>query len=152
MPNEHPSDSVRSRGVDLNSLLTEISGILRTVVHSGFNLQTRLDPKLGRVDAPRTQLNWLFVNLVVTAYDTLRQDGKFVITTADRHLDEAAAAEMGLAPGRYVQVELNMTTDGRSPGATALEIIRQAGGRIREKDAGASGKTLTVVFPSMPGA
>ena len=150
MTNELTADSVRSRGVDLNSVLDEISGILRTVVHSGFNLQTRFDPKVGRVDAPRTQLNWLFVNLVVSAYDTLRQDGKFVITTADRRLDEAAAGELGLAPGRYVQVELAMTTGGRSPGATALEIIRQAGGRIREKDAGESGKTFTVVFPSMP--
>ena len=152
MSNGHASDSVRSRGVDLNSLLTEIGGILRTVVHSGFNPQTRLDPNLGRVDAPRPQLNWLFVNLVVTAYDTLWQDGKFVITTADRHLDEAAAGEMGLTPGRYVQVELTMSAGGRSPGATALEIIRQAGGRIREKDAGESGKTLTLIFPSAPGA
>jgi hypothetical protein len=152
MANGYTSDSARARGVDLNSLLTEIGGILRTVVHSGFSLQTRLDPTLSRVDAPRTQLNWLFVNLVVTAYDTLRQDGKFLMTTADRHLDKTAAGEMGLAPGRYVQVELTMTTGGRSPGATALEIIRQAGGRIREKDAGESGKTLTLIFPSMPDA
>ena len=146
--NEPPgSHDCASTGVDLNSTLIEIAEILRSVASAAFHFQTQLEPHLGRINAAQRQMNWLFVNLATAAYDALRQGGKLIIATANIELDAATAAGMNLTPGAYVQVELTTTDGDPKPGASALEIIQQVGGRLFERAVCRQGKQLIVLFP-----
>jgi hypothetical protein len=136
-------------GVDVNATLSQIAEILRSVTSASLQLHTRFDPNPGRIDAAQQEINWLFVNLMTGAYDTLRKGGLLMIKTSQRDLDAAAASELELAPGGYVQVELITSSGGRSAGPAALEMVRQIGGGIREEAVPENGKTITVLLPQI---
>jgi PAS domain S-box-containing protein len=118
-----------ARPLALGDVVREIEPLLRRLVGTSIQLETKLDEKTGCVLADKVQLEQVLANLVVNAKDAMRGGGKVTITVAsadDLPADaqgpavarEAAGAAAGsalgplLTRGRYVRLSVRDTGTG----------------------------------------
>ena len=120
------------------------------------------------MDAP--QLENALLNLCINARDAMPDGGKLTIETANKWLDERAAAERELPPGQYVSLCVSDTGIGMAPDVVAhafdpffttkpmgqgtglgLSMIygfaRQSGGQIRIYTEVGKGTTMCLYLP-----
>ena len=154
--------------LDLNTLVTETSGLLTRLLGEDIELIVRQDPGLGHVKADPTQIDQVVMNLAINARDAMPRGGKLIIETSNTELDENYIQQhhVDLRPGPYVLLTITDTGIGmdkktqarifepffttKEPGkgtglglATAYGIVQQSGGYIwvhSELDKGASFK------------
>jgi PAS domain S-box-containing protein len=163
------------RPVDLSGLTQEMAQLLATVLSKRAVLKYNLAPELPAVEADATQLRQVVMNLITNASDAIgARSGVITLTTglidADaRYLSEIQAAE-GLAPGRYVYLEVSdtgcgMTEDvrtkmfdpffttkftGRGLGLAAVQgVVRAHRGAIKVYTQPGKGTTFKVLFPAL---
>jgi two-component system, cell cycle sensor histidine kinase and response regulator CckA len=148
-----------------------MTAMFRQLVGEQVQLETRLDPAAGDVEADLAQLEQVILNLVVNARDAMPGGGSCQIETAAVAVPEdLAGLRLGLEPGRYVRIAVEdtgggmseetkshlfepfFTTKERGKGsglglATVYGIVRQSGGRVHVESAVDRGTRVEVYLP-----
>jgi PAS domain S-box-containing protein len=161
--------------VDVNSLTEEMSQLLATVISRRAVLKFNLTNALPAVKADATQLRQVFMNLITNASDAIgERSGVITVTTGLIDADEPYLRDIlapeGLAPGRYVYIEVSdngsgMTDDvrqrifdpffttkftGRGLGLAAVQgIVRAHRGAIKVYTQLGKGTTFKVLLPAL---
>jgi PAS domain S-box-containing protein len=158
------------RVVDLNAELEAMSGMLRRVIGEDVSLEMHLDPTGGHARVDPGQLEQVIMNLVINARDAMPEGGTLALATRGAALDERQARARGVAPGRYLEIEVRDTGQGmdaatvarlfepffttKEPGkgtglglSTAYGIVRQSGGSIYAESAPGEGAAFRILLP-----
>ena len=160
----------RPEDTDLNLLLDELRGFIRSLLSEHVQLMIELDARPAWFRADRKQVEQIIFNLCLNARDVMPTDGN--LTLRVRQITLEAAAD-GTPPGRYVQLTVADTgagippevraklfqpffstkAKGRGTGlglATCLNIAQANGGTIRYDTELGKGTAFHVLFPEAP--
>jgi len=159
--------------VDLNDAVVDTEKMLRRLLGEDVVLETALDHAISRVRIDPGHLVQVLMNLAVNARDAMPRGGRLTIATREVDLDGTARA--GLAPGRYVRLEMTdtgcgMTAEvrsrvfepffttketGRGTGmglAVAHGIVEQCRGHIAVDSEPGVGTTFEIFLPAIDAA
>jgi signal transduction histidine kinase/ActR/RegA family two-component response regulator len=162
---------LQPRILDLNTLVADMSKLLRRLVREDIEFSFRLGDSLGRVKADPGQIEQVLLNLTVNASDAMPQGGKLTIETKKLKVDAAYAhARPPLRPGQYVQLVVTDTghgmdaitksrifepffttkESGKGTGlglATVYGVVRQSGGFIWVESSPGNGARFEIYLP-----
>jgi PAS domain S-box-containing protein len=162
---------LQPRIVDLNTIVINISKILKRLISENIELETSLAEGLGRVSADPSRIEQVIMNLAVNARDAMPEGGKLTIETANANLDTNYSRQhLNARPGRYVMLAVSdngvginnevlkhifepfYTTkeSGRGTGlglATVYGIVKQSGGYIWVYSEENVGTTFKIYLP-----
>jgi len=155
----------------LDTLIREGHEMLKPTLRQGVDVVLDLIPGL-RIDADPSQINQVFLNLVINANDAMLDKGIITISTRAESLDAHAVEPLGLVPGEYVSLTVadngtgmneetrakvfdpffTTKTDGKVLGsglglATVYGIVHSHQGAIRVESCLGEGSVFTVYFP-----
>jgi PAS domain S-box-containing protein len=157
--------------LDLNAVVADMGSLLRRLIGEDVELQTTLQPRLGRTTADRGQLEQVLMNLAVNSRDAMPAGGRLTIETADVELDEAfVQGHVGATGGPHVMLAVADTGEGmdeqtqshvfepffttkemgKGTGlglATVYGIVKQAGGYIALESRPGHGTTFRIYLP-----
>jgi PAS domain S-box-containing protein len=149
--------------LDLNTVMTDMAGILRRLLGAPVAIETDLAPTSVRVRIDRGQLEQVVMNLAVNARDAMPNGGTLTISTSSvsgagrgsARYARLAVADSGCGMTDEVKqhvFEPFFTTKGPDKGtglglATAYSIVTQAGGRIGIDSAPGAGTTFRIDLP-----
>jgi signal transduction histidine kinase/ActR/RegA family two-component response regulator len=157
--------------LDLNSLVADMSKMLRRLVREDIEFGFRLGDSLGRVKADPGQLEQVLLNLTVNASDAMPRGGKLTIETQRLKVDTRHAhARPPLQPGQYVQLVVTDTGHGMDTAtksrifepffttkeagkgtglglATVYGVVRQSGGYIWVESSLGNGARFEIYLP-----
>jgi PAS domain S-box-containing protein len=148
---------VQRESLDLNDVVRDMDRLLRRLIGAGVEVVSVLAPEPVQVEADRSQLEQVIVNLVLNARDAMPGGGKLVIATSHegdwvelRVEDTGVGIEESVRPHVF---EPFFTTKepGRGTGlglATVLGIVEQQGGRIELETAVGEGTTFRLRLPT----
>ncbi len=140
--------------LSLAEVLTGTEKLLHRLIAEDVQISSTIAPDLGSVKADPGQIEQVLVNLAVNARDAMPGGGRLNFALANVHLDDSHGAALGVAPGRYVRLEVSDTgcgmppevvsrifepffttkEEGRGTGlglSTVYGIVQQSGGSIR---------------------
>ncbi len=163
---------VEPRVLNLNSLLTEMTPMLQSIVGEAVEMESSLAVDLRNVEVDPAQLEQVVINLATNARDAMPGGGRLTIETADVLVEESTADEFGVRPGGYSLMSITDTGIGMDPEtqshifepffttkeygkgtglglATSYGAVRQCGGSIRVRTAPSQGATFEVYFPAV---
>ncbi len=159
------------RPIQLNSIIQDISNLLRRLIGENIEIASCLACSLGRVRADVSQLEQVLLNLAINARDAMPNGGKITLETANVELDEAyARAHPDVNPGPYVLMSVADTGCGMSPDvlahlfepffttkepgkgtglglSTVAGIVKNSGGHIRVFSEPGRGTTFKIYLP-----
>ena len=161
---------IQPRVLDLNEVVTSVEQLLIRTLGEHVELISDLAEDLESVLADPGQIEQVLINLAVNARDAMPGGGKLIIQTTNTDLDQPAAGQARLAPGRYVVVKVSDTGTGipkdvadrvfepffstkpKGEGtglglATVYGIIAQAGGNVRIYSEPGLGTVFTILLP-----
>jgi nitrogen-specific signal transduction histidine kinase/ActR/RegA family two-component response regulator len=162
---------LRSTSVDLNELITGVSGMLRPLIGEHLELELALAPELALVRADAGQIEQIVINMAVNARDAMEGGGRITLETANVHLDATSGLPLQtVVPGWYVMLavidrgagmdehtkrhlfEPFFTTKERGKGtglglATVYGIVKQSDGYIWVESEPGRGSTFRVYLP-----
>jgi CheY-like chemotaxis protein len=98
--------------VDLNLLLTDMTGMLGRLIGEHIEISLALAPGLSLALADRGQLEQVVMNLVVNARDAIPGGGRVTIETADVELENSLFHQEAIMHGRYVMLAVTDTGSG----------------------------------------
>ena len=162
------------RTIDLRELLDELQLLLQSTLPAKVQLRLEIGEDLPLVDADPTQLQQVFMNLVINGAEAVGDSVGTVIVSADvKVIDGEYAARLHtlypLAPGRYLTVEVHdsgcgmdaetmaqmfdpfFTTKPKGHGlglAAVSGIVRGHGGGLRVYSSPGGGTTIKVYLPA----
>ncbi|MCI0627697.1 MAG: ATP-binding protein [Acidobacteria bacterium] len=159
------------RNVDVNKVVSETLGLLRTAIGAHIAVRTVLAPDLAAALVDPTQLEQILMNLGLNARDAMPEGGQLIVETRDTELDEDYCRRYPYAhPGRYVLLTISDTGMGiakptmdhifepffttKEPGkgtglglATVYGIVKQHGGLIHVYSEPQLGTVFRVYLP-----
>lgn len=162
---------VELKVLSVNAVAGDSARMLKRLVGSNMNLETRLDPGAGQIKADAGQVSQVLMNLVVNARDAMSEGGKLIISTGNEEITERQPPMCLLpSPGKYVTVSVSDTGTGMEPEtvcrifdpffttkaegkgtglglSTVYGIVHQSGGGIDVKTAPGQGTTFKIYFP-----
>ena len=162
---------LQPRILDLNTLVADMSKLLRRLVREDIEFGFRLGDSLGRIKADPSQIEQVLLNLTVNASDAMPQGGILTIETQKLKVDEEyAQARPPLRPGQYVQLVVTDTghgmdattksrifepffttkDSGKGTGlglATVYGVVRQSGGFIWVETSPGNGARFEIYLP-----
>ena len=162
---------LQPRILDLNTLVADMSKLLRRLVREDIEFSFRLGDSLGRVKADPGQIEQVLLNLTVNASDAMPQGGKLTIETKKLKVDGAyALARPPLRLGHYVQLVVTDTghgmdaatmsrifepffttkESGKGTGlglATVYGVVSQSGGFIWVESSPGNGARFEIYLP-----
>jgi PAS domain S-box-containing protein len=156
--------------INVNRLIGGMEDLIRRTVGPAIELEvvgaggiwtTRVDP---------SQLESALLNLCINARDAMPDGGRITIETANKWLDERAAAERDLPPGQYISLCVTDTGTGMTPDVIAHAFdpffttkplgqgtglglsmihgfVRQSGGQVRIYSEVGKGTTMCLYLP-----
>lgn len=162
---------VRPTSLDMNTLITETSGMLQRLLGEDVVFTTRLAPGLDPVLVDRDQMQHVLINLCVNGRDAMPRGGELTVETRNVEMDEKeTAGHLEAIQGRYVLMSVSdtgvgmdeatrsrifepfYTTKERGKGtglglASVYGIVRQANGLIRVNSKLGQGSCFQVYLP-----
>lgn len=160
------------RVLELNHTISEIEKMLRRIIGEDVELETVLEPALGRIKADEGQIEQVLLNLAVNARDAMPSGGKLTIKTTNAHLDEefsrrhsypiklgdyVAFTVTDTGSGMDTEVLAHMfepffTTKDKGKGtglglATVYGIVKQSGGYIDVTSEVGRGTSFKIYLP-----
>ena len=160
---------VKTRVIDVVSVVRGMNKMLvRTL--GGVELATEIEIAAAHVLIDGSQLEQILMNLVVNARDAMPEGGTVGLSVSVVDIDRSRASRRGIAPGRYVAVEVRdsgtgmtpelmarifepyFTTKARGHGtglglATVYGLVQQAHGDIVVESTPGAGTTFRIYFP-----
>ncbi len=157
--------------LDLSSVITEMTTMLRRVIGEDITLNPMLQDGLGAVRADRGQISQAILNLAVNARDAMPMGGILVIEARNVDVDVAyAASHPEVAPGPYVVLSVGDTGTGmgsetlshifepffttKEPGkgtglglAMVYGLLQQSGGHVTVESEIGRGSTFRLYLP-----
>ncbi|HZD52218.1 MAG TPA: ATP-binding protein [Woeseiaceae bacterium] len=95
-----------ARAISPAEHVRSLEPLLARAIGSDNELEIAIDRKTGSVDGSAAQFESVLINLAINARDALKPHGKVRIAVADTAVDDRRAAELHLAPGSYVRIEV----------------------------------------------
>ncbi len=164
-----------SKPTDLDRLVAGMEELIRRTVGPAVETVIHADDELWSVLVDRNQMESALLNLCLNARDAMPDGGRLTIRLANETVDERAAAQHDLRPGRYVTLCVIDTGTGMTPAVVArafdpffttkpigrgtglgLSMVygfaRQSGGQVRISSEVGAGTTLCVHLPHHGGA
>ena len=162
---------LQPRTLDLNSLVGNLTVMLRRLIGEHVELRTTVADRLGSVHADAGQIEQVVTNLVINARDAMPGGGVLSIATENVHIADAAESqEEGVPIGRWVVLSVRDTGSGmdattrarifepffttkeagKGTGlglSTAYGIVTQSGGQISVDSEIGRGTTFRVFLP-----
>lgn len=157
--------------VDLNSVVENLTDMLRRLVADDVSVVLKPTRYLGAIKADIGQIEQVLMNLVVNARDAMPDGGEIIIETANLELDETYQRKHEpVIPGPYVMLSVSdsgygmdettkahifepfFTTKGQGMGtglglSTVYGIVKQSGGYIWVYSEPGRGTTFKLFFP-----
>lgn len=161
------------RVVELNSIINDVSKILRRLIGENIELVIKTAEDLGTIRVDPTQLEQVLMNLAINARDAMPRGGRLLITTSAVELHEALPrVHRTVAPGKYALLSVTDTGTGMDeetishifePFFTTKEagsgtgfglsivygIVKQSGGYIRVESHPGRGTTFELYLPRL---
>ena len=104
--------TAQPRLVNLNEVLSSLTGMLQSLSGARIELETKLDAK-GQVKADPGRIEQVILNLAINARDAMPHGGRLTIRTLDVAVDRDSPGELAeLEPGAYVALEVSDTGSG----------------------------------------
>ena len=130
--------------LNLNEIVEHSTRLFSRVIGEDIQIETHLEPDLGRVHADPLHIDQLIMNLVVNARDAMGRGGKLTIETANCTLDaDYAGRHLGVKPGPYCLLAISDTGTGMDA-ATRSRIFEPF---FTTKEAGkGTGLGLSIVY------
>lgn len=165
------SDTPRAP-VDVGAVLDDLRRMMQETFPKNISLGLQAPAALWPVEADRTQLHQVLLNLAVNARDAMPQGGELRVAAENVQVDERYAQDhIGAKPGPHVAVRVSDTGPGIPPEhlekifdpffttkptgqgtglglATVLGITRSHGGFVTVDPAPGRGATFTVYLPA----
>jgi len=162
---------LQPKTLDLNSVVSNMEGLLRRLIGEDIDLTTTLSPELDRVKADPGQIEQVIMNLAVNSRDAMPNGGRLTIETRNVDLDSSYSDRHGrLRSGRHVMMAVTDSGIGMDPGiqshlfepffttkekdkgtglglATVYGIVKQSGGDIWVYSEPGRGSCFKVYFP-----
>jgi signal transduction histidine kinase len=157
--------------VDLNVLVSEMSGLLKRLIREDISFSLRVGESLGHVKADPGQIEQVIMNLIVNACDAMPKGGRLTVETGNVNVDqEFAKVRPPMLPGPYVRLVVEDTGHGmdaetrsrifepffttkelgKGTGlglATVYGVVKQSGGCIWVESEPHKGARFEVYFP-----
>ncbi|HEY8994437.1 MAG TPA: ATP-binding protein [Lacunisphaera sp.] len=154
--------------VNFNTLIREITEIIRRICGDTIELELRLASDLGNARISPTHFQQVLLNLCFNARDAMPRGGRLVVRTFNQTIKSSRGNRSALPAGDYVAMEVAdkgtgiapsalkhifepfYTTKSRGTGlglAMAHGIIRQARGRIAVQRTSRQGTVFEVSLP-----
>ncbi|MFN2186390.1 MAG: PAS domain S-box protein [Anaerolineae bacterium] len=158
--------------VNLNDLVSELSGMLQRVIGEDIELVTMLGEDIWSLKADASQIEQVIVNLAVNARDAMPNGGTLTIETANVILDHTyVARHVDARSGEHVMLAISdtgigmddevkshlfepfFTTKEREQGtglglSTVFGIVRRGEGHIRVQSEVGEGARFEIYLPS----
>ncbi|MFC1500266.1 PAS domain S-box protein [Candidatus Zixiibacteriota bacterium] len=157
------------RVVSINEIMVGLEKMLRRVIGEDIDLEIRTDSAVKSIHFDPTQLEQIFMNLVVNARDAMPEGGRLTITTENVQLGEDyTRTHPYMMVGPYVRVSITdtgvgmdeetrqqvfepfFTTKEQGSGlglATVYGIVKQSGGAIEVESSREAGTTIKIYLP-----
>jgi PAS domain S-box-containing protein len=130
--------------LDLNTLASDMQGMLPRLLGEDIQVSLELDPELGSVKADQSQIEQIIMNLAVNARDAMPMGGKLKIQTTNVELDQTYTRNhSGSKIGDYVL--LAVTDTGAGMDAATLTHIFEPFFTTKERGQG-TGLGLATVY------
>ena len=167
-------DDVHAELLDVAAVVAEVGRLLGRVI--GESVKVEIDAPEGcwHVHADRTQLEQILLNLAINARDAMPAGGRLALAVENRTLECAAAGELSVTPGRWVELAVSddgegmspetiarafepfFTTKGRDKGtglglSTVRAIVEASGGRVWIESKVSVGTAVRLVLPAAGG-
>lgn len=161
------------QAVDLNTLVREMTDLVRVSTRGHTTLHYHLAESLPRIRADAAQLRQVALNILMNAAEAIEATGAISVSTAAIELNEAELAELHFAstprPGIYVRLTIQDTGNGmdaatldrifdpffstkftgRGLGLAAVQgIVRSHGGALGVQSVPGLGTTFQVYLPA----
>jgi nitrogen-specific signal transduction histidine kinase/ActR/RegA family two-component response regulator len=108
--------TVQSRSIDLNEVVTQSANLLRRVIGEDVRLVTHLTPGLWKTRMDPGQVEQVIMNLAVNARDAMPAGGALTIETSNMELDANYTGRiLGVPAGSYVLLTVSDTGTGMTP-------------------------------------
>ncbi|MFH1114158.1 MAG: PAS domain S-box protein [Pseudomonadota bacterium] len=164
---------IKPQPIDLNLRITELRKMLERTIPKMVDIQIIQDAKLATINADKTQIDQVVMNLAVNARDAMPDGGKLIFETANVMLDEEyAGIHLDAEPGHHVLLMVTdtglgidkdtlehifepfYTTKGVGEGtglglAMVHGIVKQHSGHIRCYSEPGAGTTFKIYFPAL---
>jgi len=167
------SQSLEPRALELNSVVTNMEGLIQRLIGADIKLVTQLRPGLGEVKVDPAQLEQVLVNLVLNARDAMLAGGTLTIETGERVISGSTRGR-SVKPGRYIVLAVSDSGSGMdgdtlshvfepfftsqaAGNRTGLGlsivygIVKQNGGVVRVSSEPGEGTTVKVFLPRVEG-
>lgn len=152
--------AIRRGSINIGELLNDVVKMLRRLLGEQIELVIDIEPGLPVVQADRSQIEQVFINLAVAAREVMSQGGQLKIHVArDVIQDARRIAQKSLPPGNYARVSLTyVPKSGRGVSktleknrniATAAEVIEENEGRLEIPSAAHGLSRLDLFLPSV---
>ena len=129
---------------DLNDVVAEMQRLFGRLIGENITLMTAIDPGIAPIEADRTQIEQVLMNLVLNARDAMPDGGRMSIRTATAILTEVDADRFPFVqPGTYVL--LSVTDNGAGMDAATVTRIFDPFFTTKEQGKG-SGLGLATVY------
>jgi PAS domain S-box-containing protein len=160
--------------INLHTIITDIEPMIRALLGPEISLVDDVDDPVPDIEADRSQLEQVLMNLAVNARDAMPTGGSITFATGESVITPlTSGAHDGVAPGSYVTMSVRDSGVGMSqetaaqifepffttkaPGkgtglglSTVYGIVKQSGGHIKVASVVDAGTTFTIFLPAAP--
>ncbi len=159
---------LQPESLNLNSVLIELQDLVKSLLSENIELQIDLDDRPVSLEADRSQIEQIIINLAINARDAMITGGRLRMRTTI--IDVPASEDSELKPGAYCQLSVSDTgtgmseevkakifqpffttkPKGRGTGlglATCMVVLKNYGGTLQFQSRLGEGTTFHVLVP-----